>query len=346
MGGDGGGVGASMRSPWLPNLSSDEKVLDDSNDKLCISFPHIESIHPNLTTHLAHIPPKLWQIYLPFTSSAIEESEVTSWLVRSPSHAYTMLDAAGAVAFVSKLAKLGQQRYRFPSYRTQRAGGNHEVSAQRHGPYRYDNDGVRLARDAVSLYYSMTRHVLRVDFLRYLVLALEGGIYADVDVRLVKPIREWVPEEYREQTRLIVGLEADQSPPVDGTKYEVQFCQWTLASAANHPALWAMIDRILDKVHNKSGLPYYSDDDVLEITGPAGFTEVIFEHLNYVSGPDANITWRNLTGMTEPRLFGDILILPIDAFGTGLPHSNASGDDTAQTLTRHEFRGSWRGEQD
>lgn len=54
------------------------------------------------------------------------------------------------------------------------------------------------------------------------------------------------------------------------------------------------------------------------------------------------IDYRNFTGMIQPRLFGDVLILPIDGFGTGQPHSNARQDDGGDAYIRHMFKGSWK----
>lgn len=154
-----------------------------------------------------------------------------------------------------------------------------------------------------------------------------------------------MPDEFKSRTKLIIGLEADRSPPVAGTTYEVQFCQWTLAGAPGHPALWMMVERILEDVRKR---PFetpqkdidYSDDEVLDITGPAGWTEVVFEYLNIVTG--APISWKNLTGMREPRLYGDVLVLPIDAFATGVPHSGASEKVGEGSFVKHQFAGAWR----
>ena len=191
----------------------------------------------------------------------------------------------------------------------------------------------------------MPRRVLRADFLRYLLLAIEGGVYSDIDTELLKPIHEWVPDEFKMKTRLVVGLEADQSPPVAGTTYEVQFCQWTLAGAAGHEALWMMVERILSRIkerpfHDPPEDVNYSNDEVLDITGPAGWTEVVFEYLNSVV--DEPVTWKNLTGMREPRMYGDVLILPINAFATGVPHSGASEEIVDDSFVKHQFAGAWR----
>ena len=51
----------------------------------------------------------------------------------------------------------------------------------------------------------------------------------------------------------------------------------------------------------------------------------------------------NLTGLKSPRLFGDVLVLPIDAFASGVPHSGASPFGSGEAFVTHQFQGSWRG---
>lgn len=48
--------------------------------------------------------------------------------------------------------------------------------------------------------------------------------------------------------------------------------------------------------------------------------------------------------VTGPRLYGDVVILPVDAFGMGQMHSNSTHDGAIPdaALLRHRFRGSWR----
>jgi alpha 1,6-mannosyltransferase len=284
-----------------------------NSSKHTSSFPtaDVEILNFNATNRLPHIPPKIWQIYLSFSPDELSsyKSPMHSWISQSPSHAYTILDGQGSLAIVSKLAK-----------------------DPKHA-------------NMLSSFYAMSRRVLRGDFLRYLLLAIEGGVYSDIDTELLKPIHDWVPDEYKTRTRLIVGVEADESPPVSRTTYEVQFCQWTLAAASGHPALWMMIERILDLVkerpfHDPPKNIDYSDDEVLDITGPAGWTETVFQYLNEVS--DEPISWRNLTGMREPRLYGDVLILPINGFATGVPHSGASREVAKDSFVKHHFAGAWR----
>lgn len=260
--------------------------------------------------HLPLIPPKIWQVYLDFKGRNMEpyKDNIHSWIAHSPSYGYSIMDDAGALGILSTLAQSPRNS---------------------HIP---------------DLYKSLPRRVMKIDFLRYLVLAISGGVYSDIDTHLVKPIGHWVPNEYKSATRLIIGIEADSSPPVGGTMFETQFAQWTLAAAPDHPAMWAMVDSIRKAVESRlaaDGGNEFTDEAVLDITGPAGWTRVIYKCLSEAAG--SPIDWRNITGLRSPRLYGDILVLPIDAFATGLAHSGSSLRDSPQTLVRHLFGHSWRG---
>lgn len=153
-----------------------------------------------------------------------------------------------------------------------------------------------------------------------------------------------MPEEYKNSTRLIVGIEADAGREgllVPGTRMRVQFCQWTMAGAAGHAVFWRMVDRILG-VAGSEGWEGFSEWDVLEVGGPVGWSEVVYGYLSEVVGEE--VGWADLTGLREPRMFGDVLVLPIDGFATGVWHSGASkvGANKEGTMVLHTFKGSWK----
>jgi alpha 1,6-mannosyltransferase len=273
----------------------------------------------NVPSHLPNIPQNIWQLYLDFSPAAMDpfRDYIHSWIAYSPSYNYAVIDALGASAIMQSLP-LNPSRARL-----------------------------------TTTYEALNRRVMRGDFLRYLLLALRGGVYSDMDTTLLKPIHEWVPEEYKNRTRLIIGLEGNQNPPPKGMKYPVQFCQWTIASAPDHALLWAMVESIAANIADRTAaLPQsadapatalsFSDDDVLEITGPAAWTVQVFKALSDAEGTE--IGWQNLTDLKEPRLYGDIWVLPIDGFATGLPHSGSDRRGSPDALVRHWLRGSWKGE--
>lgn len=188
----------------------------------------------------------------------------------------------------------------------------------------------------LSIFNSMPRRVLRADFLRYLLLAVEGGVYSDADTTLLRPVSEWVPPEYKQRTRLLVGIEAESDVPIAPPGFQVQFCMWTFASAANHPVVWKMVERILELIaeHGEQG---YRDEDVLAITGPQGWSEVVYEGLSGAVGREINYT--HMQGLKEPVLYGDILVLPIEAFGAAFGTDPTAVD---RALVRHTQAHEWR----
>lgn len=86
--------------------------------------------------------------------------------------------------------------------------------------------------------------------------------------------------------------------------------------------------------------------EVMNATGPAAWTDVLFEQLRRA---DPRLTdLRNLSAMAGPRIYGDIMVLNIDGFGVGQVHSGGINDGTyPQTaFVTHNFRGSWRSPSD
>lgn len=194
---------------------------------------------------------------------------------------------------------------------------------------------------------------MKSDLLRYLILSAHGGVYTDLDTIALKPIHDWIPPALRDQVRLIVGIEFDRR---DGGLWAdiphwVQFCQWTIASAPAHPVFKKMVNRVLrsvDELSERYQLPITelkpSSFDIMNSTGPAAWTDVVFEQLQEYD-PTLSTT-KDLSFMTEPKLYGDILVLTIDGFGMGQSHSHSTHDGTVPeaALVKHRFKGGWRGE--
>lgn len=205
----------------------------------------------------------------------------------------------------------------------------------------------------VEAYNSLPNVGMQSDLLRYLILDVEGGVYTDTDTVALKPIDKWVPPGIRDQVRLIVGIEFDRRDGGGWTDipHWLQFCQWTIAAAPGHPVFRKAVDRVLQSVNELSethGLPvdqlHPTSFEVMNSTGPAAWTDVVFEQLQEYD-PTLNTT-KDLSFMTAPKLYGDILVLTIDGFGMGQPHSHSTDDGTIPeaALMRHFFRGSWRGD--
>ncbi|KAI0021681.1 alpha-1,6-mannosyltransferase Och1 [Xylariomycetidae sp. FL0641] len=267
------------------------------------------------------IPSAIWQIFLPPTRHSdpfrIDPgvlSDTSSWLAMNPDYTYTLVGEEGANQFVEN-----------------HFGDNEEL---------------------LRIYRALTNPGLKSDLLRYLMLSEVGGTYTDIDTIALKPIDDWVPDALRPLVRVIVGIEYDKLDSELGwvdIPHVLQFCQWTIAAAPGHPLFSAMVDRALaslrelaSKYDTTIGELQLTSFETMNSTGPAAWTDVVFRQLQL---EDRNLLHlADLSGLPRPRLYGDILVMPIDSFGMGQPHSHSTNDgsipDTA--LLQHNFRGSWR----
>jgi alpha 1,6-mannosyltransferase len=267
---------------------------------------------------LAGIPKKIWQINLASVQTeSLIRTQALTWLTTNAGYTYTLMSDQGAKEFISKS---------FPS-----------------------------RPEIFQLYSGLNTRVLQADYLRYLLLAAEGGVYTDLDTEAKKSIDDWIPSKLHSKVRAVVGLEYDAQDDVPhwgGMQLPVQFCQWTLMSAPGHPLLANMVDHVTQAIPALAATQGHSigdirpsEDEILATTGPVAWSKVVFAELSRQMGEE--ISWRNITGMKDEdggRLFGDILVLPINAFGTGQEHSGSVREGSEHALLRHTFSGSWRGQ--
>ncbi|KAI1850601.1 hypothetical protein JX266_003883 [Neoarthrinium moseri] len=259
------------------------------------------------------IPRKIWHILFPI-GDAVTDRQVAfvgDWIRNAPGHTYTFLSTTGGSALVAA-----------------HYGHNSEE---------------------LDVFKQLTNPTLKSDFLRYLVLAAQGGYYGDVDTRPLIPLNLWVPPELRPQVRLLCAPEHDDAiTPDPSAAYKVRFGQWAIAAAPGHPVLRRMVRRAME------GLRYLSQSQnttldmvrpdniqVLNATGPLAWTEILWE---YLFETDPNITSQDdLSGLATPKLVGDVLVLPITAFRAPTageaPWFEEHGD---HRLLEHHMLGTWR----
>ncbi|KAL8722120.1 MAG: hypothetical protein Q9181_007557, partial [Wetmoreana brouardii] len=293
---------------WLGRLIPD--LSDSPNFQVQAFSNHDADQHQK---HLQPIPKKIWQINLNHPRYTSLEHSVRSWKLKNPSHSHKLLDDEA---------------------------GNRIVRKQ------YSNNP-----EVLKTYLELESTILRADYLRYLVLAVQGGIYSDLDTNAIKAIDDWLPNSDNKNVRAIIGVEYDQldaAKPPKGLYMPIQFCQWTIAISAHHPLMLSMVISVTHGLQQLArsrdvtltDLQPADDKDVLFTTGPVKWTWEVFAYLSFVTGTE--VTHRNLTGLSEPRRFGDVLILPINAFATGLGYAGSRTVNTEETLIRHTFQGSWK----
>ena len=134
-----------------------------------------------------------------------------------------------------------------------------------------DDISQMLARHAAEFlpYLKRLKPVELADIFRYLVLYIEGGVYADLDTEALVPVDDWGLTK-----PVTIGLEAVLDSEAERVKVKFarqrQYCQFVMAfSASGHPLLSDVLDRILRQL--KAGTPLPTQD----LTGPGVWTDAV-----------------------------------------------------------------------
>ncbi|KAK3371930.1 nucleotide-diphospho-sugar transferase [Podospora didyma] len=209
--------------------------------------------------------------------------------------------------------------------------------------------------EVLEAYEALPLPVLKADFFRYLILLARGGIYSDIDTYAIRSALEWIPESVpRTAVGLVIGIEADPDRPdwKDWYSRRIQFCQWTIQSKPGHPVLREVVARITDQTLRRKragSLRDVVDKNVIEFTGPALWTDIVFEYFNddryfdmtHSTGP---IDYKNFTGMDIAKRVGDVIVLPITSFSPGVQQMGAKDYDDPMAFVKHDFEGTWKPE--
>lgn len=203
--------------------------------------------------------------------------------------------------------------------------------------------------DIVNTYKSLNARIIKSDLLRYLIMYVEGGVYADIDVEAIRPIKRFLPKIYDEaEVDMVIGIEVDEpsfaSHPVLGSKAQ-SFCQWTFMCKARLPVMMRLIENIMKWLHDlsiKQGKPiselYLDFNEVLTGTGPSAFTIAILAEMSKTIGKP--VLWDKFTGLTEAKLVGGVLVLPVEAFAAGTGHSDSGTHKGKGAMVKHHFHAS------
>lgn len=197
------------------------------------------------------------------------------------------------------------------------------------------------------LYLGTADYMLRTDVIRYLVLLQDGGVYNDLDVSCLQPIDTWIPEQFKDRAGVVVGVEIDNfmgpyGHDVPGMSV-FQIAAWTLMAKPDQPFIRFVVDSLVQKMSNVSpdAQATLTQDEVLRLTGPTAMTTDFLAYTSKITG--TNVTRSNFTNITEPVMMGEILVLPIWAFGAGHQVERTGFEkDDGKALVHHHFADSWR----
>ena len=191
------------------------------------------------------------------------------------------------------------------------------------------------------LFTSLDNAVMKADYLRYLILLKEGGVWADIDVKARKPVKNWIPEEYKDKTNIIIGVERDHNKDRiwDDQPYSVQLAQFVMMAKPGHPIIEELV-KLTEKNLRKLVAEHHAGEsasfpDIMGTTGPWTFTKIFMDYFTQITGELHN--GDEMALMEKPRLIGDVLVMPKISFGS----LGDVSDDHPDVLTKHFFIGSW-----
>ena len=199
--------------------------------------------------------------------------------------------------------------------------------------------------DIVASFLALPFPILKADFLRYLLLFNEGGIYSDLDVSCEDtPIRDWIPAQYKNDANVVVGWEFDYGW---GNSFTRQFATWTIMARPGSPHILMVLEDILVGLREKTEeynitiaeMTWAMVGDVVDLTGPRRMTRSILKSLKASLG--GNFDENSIAAIFEPKLVGDVLILPGYSFALSSNHYK-SEDPQSPALVTHHFDGSWK----
>lgn len=262
-------------------------------------------------------PKKIWQTWKvdPLSFEDRDQTRAKSWISKNPGHRYEVLTDYN----------------------------DHDYVETHFGPKGLNRP------DIIFTYRSLTAKILKADLLRYLIMYVEGGVYADIDVEALKPIDRFIPDRYDEaDVEMVIGVEIDQPEfdlhPFLGKKSH-GFCQWTFMCKPRLPVILKLIENVLtslDDISKRQNVPisqiHLDFDDVLSVTGPTAFTKSILEDMSERSGHPVN--WDPFHSMTESRLVAGILVLTVEAFAAAQGHSDSGSHESKAAMVRHHYHAS------
>ena len=76
----------------------------------------------------------------------------------------------------------------------------------------FGTGGIGINRpDIVNIYRSLNATIIKADLFRYLMMYIEGGVYADIDVEALKPVAQFMPDSIKEEDAdLMISVEIDE----------------------------------------------------------------------------------------------------------------------------------------
>lgn len=300
--------GPQMLAPKI-ELSQSETIVENRPTK--VVAPETPEEKPSATKAVYQLPTKVWHSAKSDNLTNHQREWIGSWTKTNPFCRQELLTDQSAQTFV---------RAHFHQTRP----------------------------DIVEIYEAIPIPILRADLLRYLIILAEGGIWGDLDVTCEKEVSEWVPRDHQNSTiDMIVGLEFDLAWRGPEQPIASQFCNWVFVAQKSSRNLQIVVDTVIAKLKDIAhahkvginGLTLEMLSDVVDVTGPKIMTIAILKSLSQLL--NRTVDDRDFSGIKQPKLVGDVLIMPGNAFAAA---QNNHPTDQGDVLVTHHYEGSWKKE--
>ncbi|GME91053.1 hypothetical protein B5S28_g4879 [[Candida] boidinii] len=217
--------------------------------------------------------------------------------------------------------------------------------------------------------------ILESDFSRYVILFLQGGIWADLDTVCERPVEDWFHLNVNSDIGFVAGVEQDYNSNgyLGFTSRRIQFLQWSFMARKYHPILALAIANIVKvtfkaKADGKFQVYYNTfrdvdkckSIDIMDWTGPGIFSDTVYQYMSNLQNPDIldfdfersngreeligpsineKINWKFFTGLRHPVIVNnDVCILP----RSGLRCMDYDPSLEEYCYVSHKFSGSWK----
>lgn len=180
-------------------------------------------------------------------------------------------------------------------------------------------------------------------------------MWSDLDVSCNSPVADWIPPQYKDNVSLVVGWEFDTPwPGQEDSAHEL--ATWTVLAKPGSPHMWTAVEGVLKGLHDvaeENGVDVAGITatppmmgDIVTFCGPRRMTRSIFESLQRTLGmsdDEFQAVERSTWFSAEPKLVGDVLILPGYAFARSMNFYD-EGVSIGPQLVEHHYAGSWKNE--
>ncbi|KAH3666000.1 hypothetical protein OGAPHI_004189 [Ogataea philodendri] len=210
---------------------------------------------------------------------------------------------------------------------------------------------------------------LKYEFLKYLIVYIGGGLFADIDTLCAKPLKYWYDSRIS-QGKLTVGISSDYNDENWKLLYNrrLTLSNKLFRAKSHHPFLAKLIARITFMVFNDERLLKEVDwnaafenldsngEPLIQCTGESIFTDTLFEYLNELKspfvyrvartdkdllpeeivGPETTdpISYKLVSMSVGPTQIDDVIIMPQVTFKGSAEFESHSGIGTKQDYTR------------